>query len=78
MTPEQCRAARALAGLSQKQLAHASRLSVGTVAYFEAGTRKPQRATLQEIRATLETHGVLVTRDGVRWASPEWVPSAAG
>jgi len=77
MTPEQCRAARALAGLSQKQLAHESRLSSNTVVYFEAGKRTPQRGTLDEIRSALATHGVIVTRDGVRWASPEWVPSAA-
>ena len=78
MSPEHCRAAREMAGLSVGRLARESHLSIATVERFEAGRTRPQRATLDELRSTFETHGVLVTRDGPRWVSAPWRPDRAG
>ena len=78
MSPEHCRAARAMAGLSVARLARESHLSIATVERFEAGRTRPQRATLDELRSTFETHGVLVTREGPRWVSAPWTPGRDG
>lgn len=66
MTPTQCRAARALAGLSQAQLAKEADVALATVAAFEQGVRQPYRRTLAALVAVLEAHRVKVTADGVR------------
>ena len=58
MTPEQCRAARALLAWSQQQLATAARVAVVTVQQFEIGTSQPRRATLDVIRRAFEAAGV--------------------
>lgn len=66
MTPEQCKAARAMAGLSQQALADAAKVAKATITAFERGTRKPYDRTLADIQAALEAQGVQFTDDGVR------------
>ena len=58
MTPAQCRAARALIGISQDELVAASGVAKGTVAAFELGQRQPYARTLDAIRSALEDAGV--------------------
>lgn len=66
MTPEQCKAARALAGMSQQELAEAAEVAVATLAAFEQGKRKPYKRTLMAMQTALEERGVTFTPDGVR------------
>jgi transcriptional regulator with XRE-family HTH domain len=63
-TPAQCRAARALIGWSQDQLANASRVAKATIANFETGDRAPYERTLADIRRALESAGVEFTNGG--------------
>lgn len=63
MTREQCRAARAVAGLSQQALAEVAK---GAIVKFEGGKRKPYARTLADIQLTLEARGVQFSDDGVR------------
>lgn len=65
MTPEQCRAARALANISQEQLAEAAEVAKATIANFEVGKRTPYKRTLVAIQTALEAQGVRFTADGV-------------
>jgi transcriptional regulator with XRE-family HTH domain len=65
MTPEQCKAARSMAGLSQQALADAAKVAKATVATFEQGKRKPYDRTLADMQAALEACGVQFTPDGV-------------
>jgi transcriptional regulator with XRE-family HTH domain len=58
VTPEQCRAARALLAWSQQQLAAEARVAIVTVQQLEAGASQPRRATLDVIRRALEAAGV--------------------
>ena len=58
MTPEQCRAARALLNWSQEQLQAGASVARKTLADFEAGKRQPYPRTLEAIRAALEAAGV--------------------
>jgi transcriptional regulator with XRE-family HTH domain len=57
-TPAQCRAARALIGWSQDQLANASKVAKATIANFETGDRAPYARTLADIRGAFEAAGV--------------------
>ena len=59
MTPEQCRAARALLDWSQSQLCKSARVARATLAEFEAGKRTPYQRTLDDIRKALEGGGVI-------------------
>ena len=54
----QCRAARALLGWSQEQLAEASQVGVATIRDFERGVRNPQARTIRDLKSALETAGV--------------------
>ena len=54
----QCRAARALLGINQDQLADASKISKRTIGSFETGERLPTSANLAAIRSALEVAGV--------------------
>lgn len=63
-TPGQCRAARALIGWSQDQLAAASKVAKATIANFEAGRRSPYERTLVDLQRALETAGVIFTNGG--------------
>lgn len=58
ITPEQCRAARALLSWSQQELADRARVGVVAVHQLETGVSNPRRATQEVIRRALETAGV--------------------
>lgn len=64
ITSEQCRAGRAILGWSQDQLASASKVAKATIANFEAGKRTPYDRTLQDMRAAMESSGVIFQADG--------------
>jgi transcriptional regulator with XRE-family HTH domain len=68
----QCRAARALIGWSQDQLASSSGVSKATIANFETSLRLPQGRTLQEIKTALERVGIeFIGQEGVKMVMPE-------
>lgn len=76
MTPGQCRAARALIGMSQKELAKRAKVGVVTIIKFEAGTRVPYPQTVGTIVRALNRAGVELTNKGgpgvrLTWASRE-------
>ena len=58
ITPEQCRAARALLDWGQAGLAEKAGVGIVTVRQLEAGSHDARRATLQVIRNALELAGV--------------------
>ncbi len=58
LTPEQCRAARALLAWSQVELAQKAQVAVVTVHQLEAGNSQPRRSTLDVIRRAFEAAGV--------------------
>lgn len=58
MTPDQCRAARALIAIKQIELAETSKVSLRTIIHFEKGERSPNPSTLAAIRTALESAGV--------------------
>ncbi len=58
LNPEMCRAARALLGWSQMDLAAKSRVSAKTIADFEVDARQPYERTLEALRRTFEDAGL--------------------
>ena len=58
MTGGQCRAARGLLGLSQKDLATTAAVFPRTVQDFEAGARQPLSQTITVLQSALETAGI--------------------
>ena len=58
ITPEQCRAARALLGWTQYDLEAKAKITQKTIANFELSKRSPQAETLAKLQATLEKAGV--------------------
>ena len=58
VSPEQCRAARALLDWSQEELSKKASVGIVTVRQLEAGTHEPRRATLDVIRRALVDAGV--------------------
>lgn len=58
MTPEQCRAARAMLAISQDDLSNRTGVSKRSIAGFEMGQSKPYDRTLNAIRAALEAAGI--------------------
>jgi transcriptional regulator with XRE-family HTH domain len=71
-TAAQCRAARALIGWSQDQLADASKVAKATIANFELGKRDPYPRTLDDIRGALESMGVEFTNGGNPGVRIKW------
>ena len=59
ITADQCRAARALLGLSQADLADISGVSRVPLANFEAGNSAPYPKTLDSLKTALEGAGVV-------------------
>jgi transcriptional regulator with XRE-family HTH domain len=58
MIAAQCKAARALVGWTQQQLAAEARVGVVTIHQFETGVSQPRRATVDAIKRTLEVAGI--------------------
>ena len=58
ITIEQCRAGRALIGMTQQALSEAAKVNKRTVMDFESGNRAPVNATLAVLRSALESAGV--------------------
>ena len=58
ISPAQVRAARALLGMTQGQLAKAAGLGLSTVVDFEKGRRQVSDETVEAIRRALERAGV--------------------
>jgi len=59
VTPAQCRAARALLGKEQGEVAEAAGVARATLIDFEKGQRTPRAATIDAIRVALEAAGVI-------------------
>lgn len=57
MTPAQCRAARAILGLEQGEVAAAAGVARATLIDFEKEARAPRAATIAAIRSALEAAG---------------------
>jgi transcriptional regulator with XRE-family HTH domain len=70
MNPEQCRAARALLGWSQDELAAASKVAKKTIARFEAARSSAYDRTLRDLQAALEGAGVEFIERGVKLRLP--------
>lgn len=65
MTSSVCRAARALLGITQRELAKATDLSVQTVADFERGARQPHTNNVKALRRFFEGKGIrFIEEDG--------------
>jgi transcriptional regulator with XRE-family HTH domain len=58
MTPAQCRAARALLGITQSQLARAAKLGLSTVVDFEKERRLVSDEAVKAIRTALQRAGI--------------------
>jgi transcriptional regulator with XRE-family HTH domain len=58
LTPNQCRAARALIDMTQPQLAEAANLGLSTVVDYEKSRRSVSSAAVDAIRSALEAAGV--------------------
>jgi transcriptional regulator with XRE-family HTH domain len=84
MTPDQLRAGRALLHWTQGKLSEASGVSRGTLADFESGKRVPFYRTVDDLRRTLESAGVVFLEEtgngdgpGVRLRRHRLAPSSA-
>jgi transcriptional regulator with XRE-family HTH domain len=73
ITAAQCRAARALIGMSRADLGQAAIVPVAVLMDFEEGARVPEETHLDAIRRALEAAGVDFTngsQPGVRLGGP--------
>jgi len=78
LTPEMCRAGRALLSITQDQLARRASVSRLTVAHFERAARKPIPASLAAIRLALEASGVALLPGGAVLRDPAALATSAG
>jgi transcriptional regulator with XRE-family HTH domain len=58
MTPAQCRAGRALLGITQSQLARAAKLGLSTVVDFEKERRVVSEEAVKAIQTALQRAGI--------------------
>jgi DNA-binding XRE family transcriptional regulator len=58
MTPAQCRAARALLGITQSQLARTAKLGLSTIVDFEKERRLVSNEAVKSIRTALQQAGI--------------------
>jgi DNA-binding XRE family transcriptional regulator len=77
ISPEQSRAARALIGWTQSELAAAADVSMSTIRDFERGARTPGINNLKAIRWALEQAGVEIL-DGDAPGARRRAPASAG
>lgn len=80
ITPEQCRAARALLDWTQRDLAARAKLSTLTIREFERNKSRLKDSTAQLLRMVLEAEGVVLIDangggPGARLAKPGEAPS---
>lgn len=59
ISPEACRAARALLNISQAELAKSANLSKQTLVDFERGARTPYPNNLMAVQSALEDLGIV-------------------
>ena len=59
ITPDQCRAGRAILGLSQMELCKLAGITHKPLVDFEKGNTKPYASTLDKLKAALEKAGVV-------------------
>jgi hypothetical protein len=78
LTPEMCRAGRALLRISQSQLARKAGVSRLTVAHFEHAASKPIPVSLAAIRTALEASGVALLPGGAVLPEPSASDVTAG
>lgn len=76
LTPEQVKAARAVAGLGIRDLAAEAGVSPFTITRFETGKGGMYAVTMAKVQAVLEHAGVTFLPDqgeghGIRWRLPE-------
>ncbi len=64
ITPAQCRAARALADMTQPELAERSDLGLSTVVDFEKSRREVSERAIIELRGALERAGIRFINEG--------------
>lgn len=65
LTPAKLKAARALLGVTQEELANKAGVAPATVNGYETGRYKPHRATINTLVACLRDSGIIVTERGV-------------
>lgn len=58
LSPQQCRAARGLVGMSQEELRKTAKITIKTLSDFESGKTTPYTDTLKKLREALEGAGV--------------------
>ncbi|NMZ14659.1 helix-turn-helix transcriptional regulator [Pseudomonas proteolytica] len=64
MKNNQCKAARALLGWSQPDLARESKAALRTIKNFESGKVEPQKLTLLALIGAFERHGLVMLKTG--------------
>jgi DNA-binding transcriptional regulator YiaG len=65
LSPAQCKAARALLGITQPALAEMASLGLSTVVDFEKGRRQVSDAAIRSMQFALQTAGVdLISENG--------------
>lgn len=71
VTPAQVRAARALLGIRQADLAERAGVAVITVKMFERGSGDPRLSTVKKIKKELEASGIEFVPGGARFGAAE-------
>jgi transcriptional regulator with XRE-family HTH domain len=72
ITASQCRAARALIGWSQQELASEAGVGIMTIHQLEKDGSQSRRATLEVVQRALESAGVEFIEENGRGAGVRW------
>jgi transcriptional regulator with XRE-family HTH domain len=75
ITAGQCRAARALIGWSQQDLATRAGVGIMTIHQLEKDGSQSRRATLEVVQRALETAGIEFIEENGRGAGVRWQKS---